>query len=341
MARPLRFRYSPEPWTDDRVRRELFSPLDGNLGARSVDPRFGPTAGWTPYRFEMNNGDVALFARQDDEAYWMGNTETPPALWRTEKVSWTEAPYPVARWAQRELLADLFDAESFFSAYPHIAWFFLPVFASKDGRETTRTFFRDHAAGFPDTDRASALSYYESVLHTGALDPHRETMAGKLGTSETLDLTRMRAAMSEFTVAGLLVDAGYEVIPEAEVSTGHSLDFRVRGEGCETLVEVTRPSPPGSRAASDAITAVQETAATKTDAGGQLRDHGGGATLFVDCSSFPDDAWATVRELRPVVGHRPAVVFRVRPGDGDKRTCEGYRLGGTVLSLPTVTWLEE
>lgn len=316
------------------MRREILQPLDANLGATSVPPRFDVGAGWETRRFEMDNGDVALFAWRDDEAYWLGNTETPPALWQTDKVGWDAVPYPVARWAQRELLADLLDAAPWLEPYDHVAWFFLPVFMSKDGRETTRRFFHDHAAGFPDTDYEAAIEFYEEFLRTGVLDDHREVMAGKLGTSETLDLGRMRSAMSEFTVAKILRDAGYDVEPEIEVTTGHSLDFRAT-DGTSTLVEITRPSPPTRRVAGTPIAAVLETAATKTN--GQLKEHGGGAVLFVDCSSFRDDQWAAVRGERPDVGHRPAVVFRARPTGH----VEGYRKGRVPLDLDdAIEWVD-
>ncbi len=58
------------------------------------------------------------------------------------------------------------------------------VFLSKDGRESTRTFFRDHAGGFPDADRADGLAFYDDFLATGELDDYRYAMASKLGTSE-------------------------------------------------------------------------------------------------------------------------------------------------------------
>ncbi|PSQ16912.1 hypothetical protein BRD00_08990 [Halobacteriales archaeon QS_8_69_26] len=333
MARPLRFRRSPEHWGDGRIRRDLLADLDRNLGADMVDARFRPTGGFDPFRFEMDNGDVALFARGDDAAYWMGNTETPSALWKTDKFGWTEVPYPVSRWAQRELLADLHEAAPWIEPYPHLSWFFLPVLMSKDGRHTTREFLGDHAAGFPNADRDDALTFYEEFLATGTLDPCRETMAGKLGTSEYLDLARMRAAMAEFTVARVLVTAGYEVTPEIEVTTGHSLDYRAHRRGAAgqagTLVEVTRPQPTSRRAASSPLAAVRETAATKTD--GQLEAHGGGAVLFVDCSSFPDDGWRAIRAEAPDVGHRPAVVFRARPENGGH--VEGHSKGSVPLDL--------
>jgi hypothetical protein len=156
-------------------------------------------------------------------------------------------------------------------------------------------------------------------------------MAGKLGTSNYLDLTRMAAAMGEFNAAKLLVNAGYEITPEIEVTTGHSIDYRADppaskgGQG--VLVEVTRPLPPGRRSVDSPLTAVRETAKTKTD--GQLDAHAGGVVLFVDCSSFPDDDWQVIAAEQPDVRHRPAVVFRVRP-DG---SIEGYRKGRLPLAL--------
>jgi hypothetical protein len=335
VAKPLRFRYARKPWSESRVREDLLADLDRNLGAEAVDLRYEVTGGFHGHRFEMENGDVALFARGEGGAYWVGNTETPSALWRTDKFGWDEVPYPVARWAQRELLADLYEAAPWIEPYRHLSWFFLPVLMSKDGRHTTREFFRDHAAGFPGADRDVALTYYDEFLRTGALDPYRETMAGKLGTSEYLDLTRMRAAMAEFTVARLLVDAGYDPVPEVEVTTGHSLDFRTDPDekGHRTLVEVTRPQPLTQRNASTAVAALKETVASK--ATGQLREHDG-TVLFVDCSSFPDDEWRAVLGERPRIRHRPAVVFRATP---DGRT-EGYAVGSVPLSLPAIEWLD-
>ncbi|MFC6725601.1 DUF5784 family protein, partial [Halobium palmae] len=75
------------------------------------------------------------------------------------------------------------------------------------------------------------------------------------------------------------------------------------------------------------VAAVRDTAETKTN--GQLKSHGGGAVLFVDCSSFPDDDWAAVKGERPEVRHRPAIVFRARP-DG---SVEGYEKGNVPLDL--------
>jgi hypothetical protein len=336
VARPLRFRRSSGSWDLDRLRRDLLGPLDDALGARCSRPWYRPTNGYDARRFDMDNGDTALFTWDAEGAYWLGNTETPSTLWRTEKYTFGEVPYPVARWAQRELLAELREAEPWLADYPHLAWFFLPVFCSKDGRETTREFFRDHAAGFPDAEREEACAFYESVLRSGTLDEHRYEMASKLGTSERFDPVRMSATMSEFTVAHLLGDAGYEISPEIEVATGHSIDFRAEdpGSGEGVLVEVTRPRPPARRAANTAVAAVRETAETKTT--GQLEEHGGGVTLLVDCSSFRDDEWAQVVGEKPGVRHRPAVVFRARPSG----RIEAYSKGALPLDLDAaVAWV--
>ncbi|WP_083860933.1 DUF5784 family protein [Natrialba asiatica] len=327
MAKPLRFRYSPTSWSDQRVRQKILHPLRSNIGARAVTPQFEIGADWETHRFEMQNDDVALFARTDDEAYWMGNTETPSSLWRTDKYGWNEIPYHVSRWAQRELLATLHESDPWLADYPHLSWYFLPVFMSKDGRESTRAFFRQHAAGFPDASRRETTRFFEEFLTTGVLDEYRHVMSGKLGTSTHVDRVRMSAAMGEFIAAKILADAGYTVTPEIEVTTGHSLDFRAEDEETNVLVEVTRPQPPGNRAASGPVAAVRDTAETKTN--GQLAEHGGGAVLFVDCSSFRDDAWAAVRGEQPDVRHRPAVVYRTRPNG----RVEGYRKGSVPLEF--------
>ena len=129
------------------------------LGATRRQPWFRPPDRYTGERFEMDNGDIALFLWNDTEAYWMGNTETPEALWRTEKYGFAEVPGDISRWATRELTAQLHEESPWLEPYPHLSWFFLPVFLSKDGREATRTFFDDHAAGFPDADREEALEF--------------------------------------------------------------------------------------------------------------------------------------------------------------------------------------
>lgn len=329
MAQPLRFRVSNQSWPDSRVRSQLLGPLQQNIGATSVPPRFDIGGDWRIYRFEMDNGDLALVAAGED-TYWLGNTETPQALWRTDKFDWTEVPYQVSRWAQRELLDTLHERTPWLEAYPHISWFFLPVFLSKDGRESTRTFFEDHAAGFPDTGREQACAFFEEFLRTGVLDPYRYEMAGKLGTSTQVDLTRMRAAMAEFITAKLLTDAGYEITPEIEVTTGHSLDFRASTPGQEILIEVTRPVNPRERAATSAVAAVRETATTKTS--GQLAKHAGGAALFLDCTNFDDRQWREICDSRPALDHKPAVVYRARPTEG----IEGYQEGSLPLDLTDV-----
>lgn len=327
MARPLRFRYSSESWSEQRVRQQILNSLKSNIGARATSPWYAIAGSWKTHRFEMDNGDIALFARGDGEAYWMGNTETPSALWRTDKFGWREIPYHVSRWAQRELLATLYEEDPWLADYPHISWYFLPVFMSKDGRESTRRFFREHAGGFPDAGRREATRFFEDFFETGALDEYRHVMSGKLGTSNHVDRVRMSAAMGEFITAKILVDADYDVVPEIEVTTGHSLDYRATDDETNVLVEVTRPQPPANRVASGPVAAVRDTAETKTN--GQLAEHGGGAVLFVDCSSFRDDSWAAVRGEQPDVRHRPAVVYRARPNGH----IEGYQKGSVPLHL--------
>ncbi len=328
VARPLRFRYSPQTWSEQRVRQDILQPLRSNIGATAVTPRYDIGADWTTHRFEMANGDVALFAHNEtDGAYWMGNTETPSSLWRTDKFGWREIPYHVARWTQRELLSTLHEEDPWLADYPHISWYFLPVFMSKDGRESTRAFFREHAAGFPDAGRRETTRFFEEFFKTGALDEYRHVMSGKLGTSDHVDRVRMSAAMAEFIAAKILVEAEYDVVPEIEVTTGHSLDFRAEDDEMNVLVEVTRPQPPANRAAAGPVAAVRDTAETKTN--GQLEKHGGGAVLFVDCSSFRDDSWNAVRGEQPDVRHRPAVVYRTRPNGH----VEGYRKGSVPIEL--------
>ncbi|MFC4549967.1 MULTISPECIES: DUF5784 family protein [Halorussus] len=336
MASPLRFRRSQERWSDDRIERDLLDPLDEKFGATLPGTHYVGPSGYEARRIEMDNGDLALFTWNDDEAFWLGNTETPSVLWRTEKYTFEEIPYPVARWAQRELLADLRVEAPWLADYDHFSWFFLPVLFSKDGRHSSREFLREHAAGFPDATYEEALAFYEEFLSAGALDDHRYTMASKLGTSPHVDPVRMASAMSEFTAAKVLADAGYDVTPEIEVTTGHSLDFRAESPngGESPLVEVTRPRPPTRRRAGTPVAAVRETAETKTS--GQLSEHGGGAVLFVDCSGFRDDEWAAVRGEQPGVRHRPAVVFRARPSG----RVEAYSKGSVPLELNgAVEWI--
>ncbi len=201
VARPLRFRYSPQSWSDRRVKHDILQPLQSNIGAQEVSPWFKSGGDWQTHRFEMQNGDIALFARTDSDAYWMGNTETPSALWKTDKFGWREVPYHVSRWAQRELIATLHEEDPWLADYPHLSWFFLPVFMSKDGRGSTRSFFREHAGGFPDAGRRETTRFFEDFLQTGVLDEYRHVMSGKLGTSDHVDRVRMSAAMAEFIAA--------------------------------------------------------------------------------------------------------------------------------------------
>lgn len=325
MAGPIRFRYADAQWDRARVERALFRPLDEKFGARLADTSITAPPSYSGYRLDMDNGDLALIACHDQHgAYWLGNTETPQTLWRTEKYTFDEAPYPVARWAQRELLAELRASDPWLAEYNHLSWFFLPVFFSKDGRDTTREFFRNHAAGFPDASREAGLSFYESLLSTGVFDEHRYTMATKLGTSDRVDLVRMRATMAEFNTAKLLTDVGYQFRPEVELDSGYALDFQVEGPG--TLVEVTRPEPPTRRRAGTPAHAIRDTVSGKQQ--NQLAAHPD-AVVFVDCSSFRDDEWQAVMADQPEAGHEPAVVYRARP-DG---RIEGYIHGETTLNL--------
>lgn len=324
MAGPLRFRRSNGSWSRDRVRDQLLAPLDETFGARLEEPWF-PVGDdrYDAVRFSMDNGDFALFAFRPGRAYWLGNTQTPEPLWRTDKETFAEAPYAITRWAERELTARLEVTDPWLAEFEYVTWFFLPVFFSKDGRDTTRRFFAEDAAGFPDSSPESGLGFYEELLEAGVLDEHRYTMASKLGTSPGYDLTRMRATMGEFTVAKLLADAGLGFEPEVEQDSGHALDFAVGSR----LVEVTRPEPPARRTHADhPVAAVKETGGAKrTD---QLAKHPD-ATLFVDCTSFTDAEWGAVRGERPGVGHEPTVVFRARP----EGRIEGYRYGRLPFDL--------
>ena len=321
MAGPIRFRRSHEGWSRERIEQSLLRPLDDSFGAEMRDALVSPPRGYEAVRLEMDNGDLALFC-WNDGAYWLGNTETPSTLWRTDKETFDEAPFEVARWAQNELMATLEREEPWLTEYRYLAWFFLPVLFSKDGRETTRRFFRDHAAGFPDADREEGLAFYDAFLRTGVLEDYRYTMASKLGTSSAVDLTRMQATMGEFNAAWLLHEAGHDFVPEVELESGHALDFRVG----DTLVEVTRPQPPSRRRAGTPASALRETVDSKTET--QLRAHEG-AVLMVDCTSFRDDEWASVLAEQPAPGYRPAVVFRVRP-EGE---VEGYTTGRVPLDV--------
>ncbi|TKR25605.1 DUF5784 family protein [Natronomonas salsuginis] len=324
MAGPLRFRRSEGTWTRDRIRTQLLAPLDERFGARLDGTWFSVgDSRYDAVRLDMENGDFALVAFSPERAYWLGNTETPEALWRTDKETFAEAPYAVSRWAERELTARLEVTDPWLADYEYLTWFFLPVFFSKDGRDTTRRFFNEDAAGFPDASREAGLEFYESLFSTGTLDEYRYTMASKLGTSPGFDLTRMRATMGEFTVAKILADAGLEFVPEVEQDSGHALDFAVGSR----LVEVTRPEPPARRSHADhPVAAVKETGGAKR--GDQLAKHPD-ATLFVDCTSFTDAEWAAVTGERPGVGHEPTVVFRARP----EGWIEGYRYGPLPFDL--------
>ncbi|MFC7248834.1 DUF5784 family protein [Halomicroarcula sp. GCM10025324] len=323
MAGPLRFRHSTERWSEDRVQRDLLSPLQDRFGATMNGPWFAPPEGWAACRLEMDNGDLALFAWNGQEAYWMGNTETPETLWRTEKYTFEETSDPIAEWGERELLAQLEVEDPWLTDYEHVAHFFLPVFLSKDGRDSTRTFFDDHAGGFPDATRDEGLRFYDDFLGTGVLDDYRYTMASKLGTSQGFDLSRMQATMGEFNVAKLLADAGNDFEPEVQLGSGHAIDFRVE----DTLVEVTRPRPPARRQVNTAVAAVKASGDAKTR--DQLAAHPG-AVLVVDATSFADDEWRRLAGERPEVGYQPLVVFRYRP-DG---RVEGYTHGSIPFPLP-------
>lgn len=339
MAGPLRFRLSDESWSLNRIQRDLLAPLESSFGA-TVRRRDAVPGEFEGCRFDMDNGDFALFAWRTESgkphvAYWLGNTKTPEALWHTNKVGLGAAPDTLVRWAHRELLADLREQDPWLADYRHLSWFFLPVFHSKDGRDSTRAFFRDHAAGFPDAGRDEALRFYEDFLHTGVLDPHRETMAGKIGTSAQVDLVRMSAAMSEFTVAKLLYESGHAFVPEVELDSGHALDFRVeRNATAEpVLLEVTRPRPPTRRVVDTPAAALKQTAAAKTD--DQLDAHPS-ALLLVDCSSFRDDEWNAITAEQPRVSHTPAIVFRARPNG----SVEGYTVGEPPIDLDgSIRWV--
>ncbi|MES3518389.1 MAG: DUF5784 family protein [Natronomonas sp.] len=331
MAGPLRFRRSNDTWSRSRVESALLGPLQDRFGAHLREPWFAiGDDRYDAVRIEIDNGDFALFCFRPGRAYWLGNTETPEALWRTDKETFEEAPSAVSRFAERELTARLETTDPWLTEYEHLSWFFLPVFHSKDGRETTRRFFSADAAGFPDATREEGLSFYESLLSTGALDDHRYTMASKLGTSPGYDVGRMRATMGEFTVAKLFVDAGIDFEPEVEFDSGHALDFVVG----ETPIEVTRPEPPRRREATDSpIRAVVETGRAKQS--DQLSAHPE-AVLFIDCTSFFDDEWASIRAEKPAVGHEPTVVFRARPSG----SIEGYRHGTLPFSLDdAIEWV--
>ena len=119
------------------MRRELFEPLDERFGATLADPWFTPE-GYESRRLEMDNGDFALFywtheatAAPDGEpvdggpdAYWLGNTETPETLWRTDKYTFDEAPGAVGKWAENELFARFEVEEPWLARHEHLSQFF-------------------------------------------------------------------------------------------------------------------------------------------------------------------------------------------------------------------------
>ena len=78
-----------------RVRSDLLADLDDTIGATMRSQWFKQPGGYEARRFEMDNGDVALFCARPGRAYWLGNTETPEPLWRTDKETFDEAPYAV------------------------------------------------------------------------------------------------------------------------------------------------------------------------------------------------------------------------------------------------------
>ena len=332
MASPLRFRVSHERWNDDRFEREILRPLNDKFGA-TAERTDGPE-GYEGRVLRMGNGDVALFAWRPDgsNSYWTGNTETPKALWRTEKRAFEDVGGELGDWVQDHLMELLLNEAPWLGRYEGLAWFFLPVLMSKDGAETARGFLRT-GAGLPGVDADVALRFYERIVESGVFDGYRYTMASKLGTSEGSDRVRMEATMGEFNAAAILHDAGYAVEPEIEVETGHSLDFRASRDGDSFIVEVTRPTPTGRRKAETPEHAVRETAAKKTEEGAQLR--GNDAVLFVDCSSFEDPAWRRIVRKNPSGGHEPAVFYRTRPDE-----VEAFLKGETRLRLTdAVEWV--
>ncbi|MDZ7687545.1 MAG: DUF5784 family protein [Halobacteriales archaeon] len=333
MASPLRFRISERGWGQGEFRRRVVAPLDDKFGV-SVERTERPE-GHEGRVLRMKNGDFALFAWNGDRGYWTGNTETPEVLWQTNKREFRQVGGSVAEWAEDELLSALKNEAPWLGRYSGIAEFFLPVLMSKDGSETAREFLRT-GAGFPDTDADVALSFYGELVSSEVFDGERYTMASKLGTSEGHDRVRMEATMGEFNAAKILRDAGYGVEPEIGMDSGHSLDFLAKTNGTEAVVEVTRPTPTGRRKASTPEQAVRETAGKKSESGGQLRENDG--VLFVDCSSFDDEAWQSVVNRKPETGHEPAVVYRTRPGETPET--EAYLRGHTRLRLSdAVVWV--
>ncbi len=327
MASPLRFRVSHETWHRERFENEVVNPLDNKFGVEVTET--SEPEEFEAYRLRMGNGDTALFA-WNGTGYWVGNTETPKALWQTEKQSFEEVDDGLGEWAQREFYRVLKDEAPWLTEYTRLAWFFLPVFMSKNGSEATREFFQ-RGAGFPDASAEEAMEFYETVLESGVFEESRYEMASKLGTGENVDEVRMAAAMGEFNAAGVLDDAGYRLEPEPAVSNGHKLDYEAFGEGAEdgVYVEVTRPVPPEDRAADSPLRAVRETASRKSE--GQLKEDDG--LLMVDCTSFGEEDWRTLAENRPSVGHTPSLFYRTTP-DGESEAflegVTGLRLSGGV-----------
>jgi len=334
MASPLRFRTSHEHWDDERFNREVLRPLEDKFGATAETTH--PNNEFEGRLLSMGNGDVALFSWSHgprEPAYWTGNTETPKALWRTEKRSFEEVGGDIGDWAQDTLLELLLNEAPWLSRYEDLAWFFLPVLMSKDGSETAREFLRE-GAGFPGTDAEKSLSFYDDIASSGVFDGHRYEMASKLGSSKLHDGVRMSATMGEFNSAKLLHEAGYELVPEPEVETGHRLDYLARKNGSETLVEVTRPSATENRSAGTPEAAVRETASKKAKGNGQLNENDG--LLLVDCSSFDDSAWRRIVNEKPEARHEPAVFYRVRPNE----SAEAYLIGKTRVRLSeAVEWV--
>lgn len=322
---------SHEGWSEDRFERDVLRPLDDKFGADVVETK--RPEGFESRRIRMDNGDNALFA-WNGTGYWLGNTETPEALWRTEKRCFEDVGGGLARWAQMEMYDVLEREAPWTSDYPLLSWFFLPVLMAKDGRRTTREFFRG-GAGFPEASGDEAMSYYEDVVSTGVFDGCRYEMASKLGTGDGEDAVRMAATMGEFNAAAVLADAGYELEAEPAVAGGRRMDYVANGPGAPegVLVEVTRPSPPRLRGASTAEGAVRESAVRKRRKG-QIADADG--VLMVDCSSMTQDQWERVVDDRPESGHEPTLFYRVFPGDG----VEAYLEGATRLRLSdAVDWV--
>ncbi|MDY7080997.1 MAG: DUF5784 family protein [Halobacteria archaeon] len=312
-------------WNTHRFENRVVAPLDSKFGV-TVDEINSPDGNGNDYearrlRIGDDSDELALFAWNGNRAYWLGNTETPEVLWRTDKVTFDEAPDEISEWAQRELYRILKQEEPELTEYTHLAWFFLPVLMSKDGRETAREFLLN-GAGFPDTDSDEALAFYDGLIQSGVFDGYRYTMASKLGTRERHSELHMAAAMAEFNAAKILHDSGYDIVPEVSIDGGYSLDFAVEGE--DRFVEVTRPERK-----SKPVKAVKE--ATKRKSNGQLNDTE--ALLFVDCSNFDRREWGRIASERPNAHHEPTVFYWMRPGN-----VEAFAVGKPELDL-MVQWV--